>query len=68
MEMRHHVSFLREKVPISGEAVRFASARNMSTVELYTSQPRRVAASLQPLEWEEVIFKITDGSGLGMGL
>lgn len=66
--MHHHVSFLREKVPISGEAARFTSARNMSTVELYTSQPRRVAASLQPLEWEEVIFKITDGSGLGMGL
>jgi len=30
--------------------------------------PDGVTVGLQSTEWEEVIFKITDGSGLGVGL
>jgi len=45
----------------------------VSTVELHwhlplAPTPDGVTVGLQSVEWEEVIFKITDGSGLGMGL
>lgn len=62
-----HISFLRENVPISGEAVNFTPARNVSIVEVYLAPPW-VAAGLLSVEWEEVIFKITDGSSPGLGL
>lgn len=34
----------------------------------HTPPPDGVTVGLQSVEWEEVIFKITDGSGLGRGL
>jgi hypothetical protein len=65
--------FCVENIPISEEMASFTPAWNVSTVELYRHlplppTPDGVTEGLQSVEWEEVIFKITDASGLGMGL
>jgi hypothetical protein len=63
--------FCVENVPISEEIASFTLAWNVSTVKLYRHLPHPtpdgVTVGLHSVEWEEVIFKITDGSGLGMG-
>jgi hypothetical protein len=62
-----------ENIPISEEMASFTTAWNVSTVKLYRHLPPNptpdgVTVGLQSAEWEEVIFRITDGSGLGIGL